>query len=62
MNGRTIYAAAFAVTALFPPLAAHAQGVPEGADHGARVGERAAGPEHLCAPDFSGSAPQPGLI
>jgi hypothetical protein len=44
MIQRSIIAAAFAVTALFVPLAAQAQGVPDGAAHGARVGEHDAGP------------------
>src|SRR5580698_9829677 len=44
MIQRSIIAAAFAVTALFVPLVAQAQGVPDGAAHGARVGEHDAGP------------------
>jgi hypothetical protein len=44
MVHRSIIAAVFGATALFIPLAAHAQGVPDGAAHGARVGDHDAGP------------------
>src|SRR5277367_4644911 len=43
MIQRSIIAAAF-VAALLVPLTADAQGVPDGAAHGARVGEHDAGP------------------
>jgi hypothetical protein len=44
MIRRSIYAAAIVLTASIMPLAANAQGIPEGANHGARVGEHDAGP------------------
>jgi hypothetical protein len=44
MIRRSLCAAAFALTALIVPPTANAQGIPEGADHGARVGEHDAGP------------------
>jgi hypothetical protein len=44
MIRRTLIAAALGTAAFVLPIAAHTQGIPEGADHGARVGDHDAGP------------------
>jgi hypothetical protein len=44
MIRRTLFAAALGTAAFVLPIVAHTQGIPEGADHGARVGDHDAGP------------------